>query len=92
MIKALISIHSCVMLDIGKTKRVTPVKLIKEKSIECFYLTSRKSYWCQQKIGTAAMWMYQTYPVGVEFFSYVKTYNKFACECVGHVSKTFYRS
>jgi len=36
--------------------------------------------------------MYQTYPVGVEFFSYVKAYNKFARDCVGHVSKTFYRS
>ena len=38
------------------------------------------------------MWMYQTYPVGVEFFPYVKTYSKFACDCVGHVSKIFYRS
>jgi len=42
-------------------------------SIERFHMTSRRPYWFTKNNETAAIYMYQANPVGVEVLSYVNT-------------------
>ena len=42
--------------------------------IERFHMTSRQPNWCSKTMERAAMLVYQDNPVGVDLFSYVKTF------------------
>ena len=54
--------------------------LVEQPSIEHFHMTSRPAIWCPKTMKTAAMFMLQTSPVGIELFSLVNAFfcsNKF---------------
>ena len=76
--------QSCYLLNfLTRNPEVMEFKLDSSSGlcdIECFHVTSRRSYWCPKTMKRRPCWCLKTNPVGVELFSCANAFfcsNKF---------------